>query len=128
MTSGSSASENPTLARAVKCLSPKYTASAPASIAARSWGQYPAGLMTSGLRRGDIRTTSSVTSGREYDMAGTINLYQAVGGAEGCHRLSTAFYARVAHDPVLRPFFPGKSFRCAIEALSAFLVPFLGGL
>jgi truncated hemoglobin YjbI len=60
-------------------------------------------------------------------MAGTINLYQAVGGAEGCHKLSAAFYARVARDPVLRPFFPGKSFRCAIEAFSAFLAQFLGG-
>ena len=57
----------------------------------------------------------------------TINLYQAVGGAEGCRKLSTAFYARVARDPVLRPLFPGKSFRCAIEAFSAFLAQFLGG-
>src|ERR1022692_4462446 len=60
ITSGNSASENPTLARAVKCLSPKYTASAPASMAARSWGQYPAGLMTSGLPRGPMGTPSSV--------------------------------------------------------------------
>src|SRR5262249_10288713 len=42
-------------------------------------------------------------------------------------RLSEAFYARVAQDPVLRPFFPGKTFRCAIEAFAAFLVQFLGG-
>jgi hemoglobin len=60
-------------------------------------------------------------------MVGTINLYEAVGGAEGCRKLSTAFYARVVRDPVLRPFFPGKSFRCAIEAFSAFLAQFLGG-
>ena len=60
-------------------------------------------------------------------MASTINLYQAVGGAEGCRRLSTAFYTGVARAPVLRPFFPGKSFRCAIEAFSAFLAQFLGG-
>jgi truncated hemoglobin YjbI len=33
----------------------------------------------------------------------------------------------VARDPVLRPFFAGKSFRCAIEAFSAFLAQFLGG-
>src|ERR1039457_3065691 len=59
ITSGSSASEKPTLARAVKCFSPKYTASAPASMAARSCGQYPAGLMTSGLRRGPLGTASS---------------------------------------------------------------------
>jgi hemoglobin len=60
-------------------------------------------------------------------MAGKMKLYQAVGGAEACRKLSTAFYARVARDPVLRPLFPGKSFRCAIEAFSAFLAQFLGG-
>jgi len=45
----------PTFARAEKCFRPKYTASAPASIAARSCGQYPAGLMISGLRKGNCR-------------------------------------------------------------------------
>src|SRR3954471_22107057 len=64
MTSGSSARSNPTLARAVKCLSPKYTASAPASIAARNCGQYPAGLITSGLRGECIwRATLSIVTG-----------------------------------------------------------------
>src|SRR5580704_17252960 len=48
MASGSSASVKPTLARAVKCVSPKYTASAPASIAACNCGQWPTGLRTSG--------------------------------------------------------------------------------
>jgi hemoglobin len=52
---------------------------------------------------------------------------EALGGEEGCRRLSTAFYARVAKDPVLRPFFPGKSLRCAIEEFGAFLIQFLGG-
>jgi len=42
-------------------------------------------------------------------------------------RLSAAFYARVGQDPVLHPFFPGKSLRCAIEEFAAFLVQFLGG-
>jgi truncated hemoglobin YjbI len=55
------------------------------------------------------------------------NLYEAIGGTAGCRGLSAAFYARVARDPVLRPLFPGKSFRCAIEAFAAFLVHFLGG-
>jgi truncated hemoglobin YjbI len=55
------------------------------------------------------------------------NLYEAIGGTAGCRGLSAAFYARVASDPVLRPLFPGKSFRCAIEAFAAFLVHFLGG-
>jgi len=52
---------------------------------------------------------------------------EALGGEEGCRRLSAAFYARIGKDPVLRPFFPGKSLRCAIEAFSAFLIQFLGG-
>jgi hemoglobin len=56
-----------------------------------------------------------------------IDLYQAIGGREGCRRLSEAFYARVALDPALRPLFPGKSMRCAIEAFAAFLAQFLGG-
>jgi truncated hemoglobin YjbI len=55
------------------------------------------------------------------------NLYQAFGGRAACHRLAQAFYARVEHDPVLRPLFPEKSLRCAIEEFSAFLAQFLGG-
>lgn len=55
---------------------------------------------------------------------GTID---AVGGEEGCRRLSAAFYARVAGDPELRPLFPGKSMRCATEEFAAFLIQFLGG-
>lgn len=50
-----------------------------------------------------------------------------LGGEEGCRRLSAAFYARVGKDPVLRPFFPGKSLRCATEEFAAFLIQFLGG-
>ena len=52
---------------------------------------------------------------------------EAIGCEEGCRRLSAAFYARVGKDPVLRPFFPGKSLRCAINEFSAFLIQFLGG-
>ncbi len=54
-------------------------------------------------------------------------LLEALGGEEGCRRLSTAFYARVDKDPALRPFFPGKSLRCATEEFAAFLIQFLGG-
>ncbi len=55
-------------------------------------------------------------------------LYEAVGGTEGCRKLSAAFYARVDSDQVLlSPDFPGKSLRCAIDAFAAFLVQFLGG-
>jgi hemoglobin len=55
------------------------------------------------------------------------DLFQAIGGAAACHRLSECFYARVQRDPVLRPLFPGKKLTCAIEEFSAFLVQFLGG-
>ncbi|MFN7992683.1 MAG: ankyrin repeat domain-containing protein [Bryobacteraceae bacterium] len=52
---------------------------------------------------------------------------KAIGGESGCRRLSAEFYSRVGQDPVLRPFFPGKSLRCAIEEFGAFLIQFLGG-
>src|SRR3989475_11646478 len=54
-------------------------------------------------------------------------LLEALGGEEGCRRLSAAFYARVGKDPVLRPLFPGKGLRCATEEFAAFLIQFLGG-
>jgi truncated hemoglobin YjbI len=60
-------------------------------------------------------------------MCGRAALLEALGGEAGCQRLSAEFYARVGKDPVLRPLFPGKSLRCAIEAFAAFLVQFLGG-
>ena len=52
---------------------------------------------------------------------------KALGGEAGCKRLATEFYARVGKDPVLRPLFPGKSLRCAIDEFTAFLIQFLGG-
>ena len=52
---------------------------------------------------------------------------EALGGEAGCKRLSAEFYQRVGNDPVLRPLFPGKSLRCAIEEFAAFLIQFLGG-
>jgi len=54
-----------------------------------------------------------------------VTLYEAIGGADGCRKLSSAFYARVARDPILRPIFP-KSFHCAIPALADYLAQFLG--
>src|SRR5260370_37403074 len=60
-------------------------------------------------------------------MTGKPSTYEAIGGTAGCRGLSVAFYARVERDPVLRPLFPGKTFRCAIEEFAAFLVHFLGG-
>ncbi|MEO8594967.1 MAG: ankyrin repeat domain-containing protein [Candidatus Solibacter sp.] len=60
-------------------------------------------------------------------MSNTSELLAALGGESGCRRLSAAFYARVAKDPVLRPLFPGKSQKCAIEEMAAFLIQFLEG-
>ena len=57
----------------------------------------------------------------------SVDLYQAAGGRGVCRQLSEAFYARVKRDPVLRPLFPGKSMRCAVNAFAAFLAQFLGG-
>jgi hemoglobin len=57
----------------------------------------------------------------------SVDLYRVVGGSDMCRQLSEVFYARVARDPVLRPLFPGKSMRCAVEAFTAFLAQFLGG-
>ena len=53
--------------------------------------------------------------------------YDEIGGADTCRKIAEAFYGRVDGDPVLRPFFPGKNHRCAIEAFTAFLIQFLGG-
>ncbi len=52
---------------------------------------------------------------------------ELLGGEAGCRRLSVEFYARVGKDPILRPLFPGKSRKCAIEEFAAFLIQFLGG-
>lgn len=55
------------------------------------------------------------------------SLYEAFGSRDACHKLSAAFYARVDHDPLLRPLFPGTTLKCAIEEFAAFLAQFLGG-
>src|SRR5580692_3414426 len=57
----------------------------------------------------------------------TTGVYQAIGGTATCRKLSTAFYARVQRDPILRPLFPGKTLKCAIEEFTAFMAQFLGG-
>ena len=56
-----------------------------------------------------------------------LDLFAEFGGAEKCRQLSSTFYTRVVQDPVLRPLFPGKTQKCAIEEFSAFLAQFLGG-
>src|SRR3954453_10743042 len=60
-------------------------------------------------------------------MAERATLLDELGGEAGCKWLSTEFYARVGGDPILRPLFPGKTLRCAIEEFAAFLIQFLGG-
>ena len=55
------------------------------------------------------------------------NLYLSLGATAGCRQLSEAFYARVEKDPVLRPLFPGKTLKCAIEEFAAFLAQLFGG-
>src|SRR5215471_3696028 len=78
--------------------------------------------------RSTSRRTARAGSSRICTHRGrAVNLYGALGGTASCRKLSTAFYARVARDPILRPLFPGKTFKCAIEEFSAFLVQFLGG-
>lgn len=54
-------------------------------------------------------------------------VHHAVGGTETWRRLSVAFYSRVDRDPRIRHLFPGKTLRCAIEELTAFLVQLFGG-
>ena len=55
------------------------------------------------------------------------NLYRVLGGTAVCRQLSVAFYARVQKDAVLRPLFPGKTLKCAIEEFAAFLAQLFGG-
>ena len=55
------------------------------------------------------------------------NLFEALGGREGCYRLASAFYAHVAQDPILRPLYPPTLTGCPLKALTAFLIQFLGG-
>jgi truncated hemoglobin YjbI len=73
------------------------------------------------------KATPSIAEDTIASMPTRSALLEALGGEEGCSKLSAAFYARVGKDPVLRPFFPGKSLRCATEEFAAFLVQFLGG-
>ena len=63
----------------------------------------------------------------ESDTTTPIDLFEAIGGSATCRELAAAFYSRVDEDPVLRPLFPGKSHRCAIDAFAAFLLQFVGG-
>ena len=63
----------------------------------------------------------------EADDSTAIDLFGAIGGSAKCRELAAAFYARAGKDPVLGPLFPGKTHKCAVEELAAFLAQFLGG-
>ena len=54
------------------------------------------------------------------------DLYGAIGGAEGCRRLSAAFHARAVRDPVLRTLFPSRC-KAATETFARYVGQFLGG-
>jgi truncated hemoglobin YjbI len=57
----------------------------------------------------------------------SFDLYAAIGGTATCRKLAAALYSRIAQASVLRPLFPGKTFKCAIEEFAAFLAQLLGG-
>lgn len=48
-------------------------------------------------------------------------------GPKTFYSLAETFYGRVGRNPALKPFFPGKSLRCATEELAAFLTQLFGG-
>jgi len=54
-------------------------------------------------------------------------IFQSLGEESGCKGFAQALYERIANEPVLKPLFPGKSHRCAIEEFTAFLIQFFDG-
>jgi truncated hemoglobin YjbI len=52
---------------------------------------------------------------------------EVIGDTAMWRRVAEAFYSRVARDPLLRPLFPGKTLRCAMEEFTAFLAQLFGG-
>jgi hemoglobin len=53
--------------------------------------------------------------------------FDAVGGHATFQRLIAAFYARVEHDPLLRPIYPEDELGPAAERLRMFLEQYWGG-
>lgn len=53
--------------------------------------------------------------------------FDAVGGHETFEALVSGFYARVAHDPVLRPLYDGHDYGDAARRLQLFLEQYWGG-
>ena len=56
-----------------------------------------------------------------------ISPYEALGGHEFFTQLVSAFYARVASDPILRPMYPLDDLAGAEERLRMFLEQYWGG-
>ena len=53
--------------------------------------------------------------------------YDDFGGEAFFERLVGAFYARVAHDPILRPMYPDDELEAAERRLRLFLMQYWGG-
>ena len=53
--------------------------------------------------------------------------YDDFGGEAFFERLVAAFYARVAHDPILRPMYPDEDLAAAERRLRLFLMQYWGG-
>ncbi len=53
--------------------------------------------------------------------------WEEVGGTDFFVELTSAFYAQVAVDPILRPMYPDSDLRAAAERLQLFLEQYWGG-
>lgn len=56
-----------------------------------------------------------------------ITPYEDFGGEPFFHQLVSSFYARVAHDPILRPMYPEADLTGAERRLRLFLMQYWGG-
>jgi hemoglobin len=55
------------------------------------------------------------------------NVFEAAGGEATFRLLVERFYARVAHDVLLRPLYPEEDLSSATERLTLFLIQYWGG-
>ena len=54
-------------------------------------------------------------------------MFEAAGGEATFRLLVSRFYARVAHDALLRPLYPDEDLTSAAERLTLFLIQYWGG-
>lgn len=59
--------------------------------------------------------------------SGEASFFDAVGGHDTFEALVSGFYARVPHDPVLRPLYPENEWKDAAHRLLMFLEQYWGG-